>query len=171
MMKQIELHSNIEDNNICNSHYCSIILKSVVCDIIVTGHIAFIYKSHRLCFYPANMFIFQFLSLPVIILSVMTSTHWICKERHFSWAFGNNWAGFYMMQASFWPTDSVTERTEGRQQQQLLQQHSCNGLLSGTTWVSRYQKCKTNLDLLQQETVSGSGISWAICKSAPRPDR
>jgi len=26
----------------------------------------------------------------------------------------------------------------------------------------------TNLDLLEQEIVSGSGISWAICKSAPR---
>jgi len=26
---------------------------------------------------------------------------------------------------------------------------------------------KTNLDLLEQEIVSGSGISWAICKSAP----
>jgi len=25
------------------------------------------------------------------------------------------------------------------------------------------------LRLLEQETVSGSGISWAICKSAPRP--
>jgi len=41
--------------------------------------------------------------------------------------------------------------------------------LSGTTWVSRYQKGKTNLDLLEQDTVSGSGISWAICKSAPCP--
>jgi len=28
--------------------------------------------------------------------------------------------------------------------------------------VSRYQKGKTNLDLLEQQTVSGSGISWAI---------
>jgi len=27
---------------------------------------------------------------------------------------------------------------------------------------------KTNLDLLEQEIVSGSGISWAICKFAPR---
>jgi len=27
---------------------------------------------------------------------------------------------------------------------------------------------KTNLDLLEQEIVSGNGISWAICKSAPR---
>ena len=26
---------------------------------------------------------------------------------------------------------------------------------------------KTNLDLLEQEIVSGSGISWAICKSVP----
>jgi len=31
--------------------------------------------------------------------------------------------------------------------------------------VSQYQKNKTNLDLLEQETVSGSGIRWPICKS------
>ena len=46
--------------------------------------------------------------------------------------------------------------------------------MSGTTQVSRYQKgktrkVKTNLDLLEQETVSGNGICWAICKSAPHP--
>ena len=46
----------------------------------------------------------------------------------------------------------------------------CVCVLSGTIRVSRYQKGKTNLDLLEQETVSGSGISWAICKSAPRPN-
>ena len=40
-------------------------------------------------------------------------------------------------------------------------------ILSGTTRVSRHQKGKTNLDLLEQEIVSGSGISWAKCKSAP----
>jgi len=34
--------------------------------------------------------------------------------------------------------------------------------------VSWYQKGKTNLDLLEQEIVSGSGSSWAMCKSAPR---
>jgi len=44
-----------------------------------------------------------------------------------------------------------------------------NGPLSGTTWVSQYQKGKTNLNLLEQETVSFSGISSAICKSAHRP--
>jgi len=43
-------------------------------------------------------------------------------------------------------------------------------ILSRTTWVSRHQKGKSSLDLLQQETVSGSGMSWAMCKSAPRPD-
>ena len=46
--------------------------------------------------------------------------------------------------------------------------HPFNGPLSGTTKVSRYQKGKTNLELLKQETVSNSSISWAICKSAPR---
>jgi len=37
-------------------------------------------------------------------------------------------------------------------------------ILSGTVWVSRYQKgeTKSNLDFLEQETVSGCGISWAI---------
>ena len=44
--------------------------------------------------------------------------------------------------------------------------HPFNGPMSGTTQVSRYQKGKTWI-LLQQETVSGSGISWAVCKSAP----
>jgi len=45
--------------------------------------------------------------------------------------------------------------------------HPFNGSLSRTTQVSRYQKGKTSLDFTEQETVSGSGISWAICKSAP----
>jgi len=40
---------------------------------------------------------------------------------------------------------------------------------SGTTQVSQHQKGKTNLDLLEQEIASGSGISWAICKSTPCP--
>jgi len=35
--------------------------------------------------------------------------------------------------------------------------------------VSWHQKGKTNLDLLEHKTVSGRGISWAICKSARWP--
>jgi len=41
--------------------------------------------------------------------------------------------------------------------------------VSGSTRVSWHQKDKTNLDLLEQKIVSGSGISLAICKFAPRP--
>ena len=39
--------------------------------------------------------------------------------------------------------------------------HPFNGPFSGTTRVSRYQKVKPIWILLKQETVSGSGISWA----------
>ena len=44
-------------------------------------------------------------------------------------------------------------------------------ILSGTSRVSQYQKVKTNLDLLEQDIVSGGGICWAILyeKSAPHP--
>jgi len=33
---------------------------------------------------------------------------------------------------------------------------------SGTIQVSQYQKGKTNLVLLKQETMSGSGSSWSL---------
>jgi len=53
----------------------------------------------------------------------------------------------------------------------LLLLYPFNGLFSRTTWVSRYQKNKTSLDLKRQkitEFSDGSGISWTICKqSAP----
>ena len=50
--------------------------------------------------------------------------------------------------------------------------HPFNGLFSRTTWVSRYQKGKTSLDLneARDDGILGcGGISWTICKrSAPR---
>ena len=46
--------------------------------------------------------------------------------------------------------------------------HSFSGPFSGTTRVSLYQKGKSIWILLKQETMSGSGISWAICKPASR---
>jgi len=39
-------------------------------------------------------------------------------------------------------------------------------ILFGITQVSQYQKGKTNLDFPE---ARDSGISWAICQSAPRP--
>ena len=47
--------------------------------------------------------------------------------------------------------------------------HPFNGPLSGTTQVSCYQKGKNQSWIsLEQDPVSGSCISWDICKSAPR---
>jgi len=47
--------------------------------------------------------------------------------------------------------------------------YTFNGPLSRTTQVSRYQRGTTNLDFTEARVaVSGNGISWAICKSAPR---
>ena len=42
-----------------------------------------------------------------------------------------------------------------------------NSPLSGTNRTNRYQKSKTNLDFTEARDRSGSGIHWAICKSAP----
>ena len=55
----------------------------------------------------------------------------------------------------------------------LLLQHPFNGLFSRTTWVSRYRKGKTSVDLNEARADDGvlgcSNISWVICKrSAPR---
>jgi len=47
----------------------------------------------------------------------------------------------------------------------LQNTHTFNGPFSCTTWVGP-RKVKRIWILLKQQTVSGSGISWAICKSA-----
>jgi len=44
----------------------------------------------------------------------------------------------------------------------------CNGPLSGTTRVSRYQKGRTNLDFTEARNCEWQWHHWAICKSAPR---
>ena len=46
--------------------------------------------------------------------------------------------------------------------------HTFNGLFRGLARWASTRKVKPIWILLKQETVSGSGISWAICKSAPR---
>jgi len=42
--------------------------------------------------------------------------------------------------------------------------HTTSWILSGTTWVRWHQKGKTNRNLLQQEIVNSSGISWAMAQ-------
>ena len=46
--------------------------------------------------------------------------------------------------------------------------HPFNSPLSSTSWVRGTRKVKPIWILLEQETVSGISISWAICKSASR---
>jgi len=46
--------------------------------------------------------------------------------------------------------------------------HTFNGPFPGLPGSAGTRKVKPIWILLKQETVSGSGISWAICKSAPR---
>ena len=48
------------------------------------------------------------------------------------------------------------------------QQHPFNGPFPGLPGSAGTGKVKPIWILLKQETVSGSGISWDICKSAPR---
>ena len=69
----------------------------------------------------------------------------------------------------FLPPNQQHQSTEGirlylMHQQQQQQQQPFNGLFSRITGT---RKVKPIWILLEQETVSGSGISWAICKSAP----
>jgi len=49
--------------------------------------------------------------------------------------------------------------------------HPLNGPLSRTTQVSHTRKVKPVWILLEQETMGGSGIRWAVYKSARTPDR
>ena len=47
-------------------------------------------------------------------------------------------------------------------------EHPFNGLFPGLPGWASTRKVQPIWILLKQETASGSGISWAICKSAPR---
>jgi len=72
---------------------------------------------------------------------------------------------------AIWIDHQQIQRLVGTRRRALVQPpptHPFNGPFSGTTRVSRYQEGKPIWILLKQETVSGSGISWAQCKSAPR---
>jgi len=51
--------------------------------------------------------------------------------------------------------------------QWLINTQPINGAFPGLPRWSRTRKVKPIWISLKQETVSGSGISWAICKSAP----
>ena len=66
-----------------------------------------------------------------------------------------------------WHWSDITLYDWYKRQHTHTHTHPFNGPFSGTTQVSRYQIYKKPIwILLKQETVSGSGISWDIYKSA-----
>ena len=83
--------------------------------------------------------------------------------------------GQNMQAAKFCPLFRSANTTRTNKQTTILQHmHKRFTALLEFVWdyLSRYQKGKprkgkTNLELLEQEIVSGSGICWAVCKSAP----
>ena len=58
--------------------------------------------------------------------------------------------------------------TRARARARLMALFPFNGPFSATTWWAGTRVIKPIWILLKQETVSSSGISWDICKSAPR---
>ena len=64
------------------------------------------------------------------------------------------------------PEARPTVSQQWRQGSIAIHTHPFNGPLSGTIRSAGTRKVKPIWILLKQETVSGSGISWAICKSA-----
>jgi len=104
----------------------------------------------------------------------------ICEKISYQWSAGSYANHLYLQTADATATP-ITQLPTCQVHLQVSNQHYYYNyyynhfmalwILSGATWVSQYQKgkTKTNLNFLVQETVSGSGISWAICKSALRP--
>ena len=86
-----------------------------------------------------------------------------CQSRHARlWAVKPNLAP---LNVGLSATSIIGHRTEVSTHTHTYQ---FNGPLFATARVSWYQKGETSLDFTDEETVSGSGIGWAICKSAPR---
>ena len=79
--------------------------------------------------------------MPDIRQQVLAISDWWQRKKGKA---GENWNVAYMWTVV---TTTTTTRQRQRQRQQLLLQHPLNGLFSRTTWISRYQKSKTSLDL------------------------
>jgi len=74
-----------------------------------------------------------------------------------------------------WPNRLTSHSMDTALQQQQLLLHPFNGLFSGTTWVSRYQKGKTSLDFNEARDDGVLGWQWhqldhmqIICTSLQR---
>ena len=88
-----------------------------------------------------------------------------CSQRHSACHVHSRPTTSHNSSSSVSPTtSSAPPQTPARHTQtinKLPYIHAFNSTLSGTTRVRQYQKGQTNLDSLEQETESGSGISCA----------
>ena len=87
----------------------------------------------------------------------LSTIHFLREATHF-----DQMHGFCILEATMVTFLAIVDRLITTSVQQNNNHFTASWTLSGTTWVSRYQKGKINLDLLEQEIVSGSGITWAI---------
>ena len=75
--------------------------------------------------------------------------------------------------ASFFVQETYKSQKSNGKELLLLPFYGSSGFCLGLPGWGGARKVKpggkTRLDLLEQEIVSGSGICWAICKSAPHP--
>ena len=65
------------------------------------------------------------------------------------------------------PNTNITDKFKWKKMH-TVRTHPFNGSFPGLPGWAGTRKVKPIWILLKQETVSGSGISWATCKSAPR---
>ena len=87
------------------------------------------------------------------------------------------WSPFYVIHVSLRTSESIS-RTASLSAQLFCRAYQCfqqanthtrlQLLFPGLPWSAGTRKVKPIWMLLKQETVSGSDISWTICKSAPR---
>jgi len=70
--------------------------------------------------------------------------------------------------SSYWLLTNTHARTHAHTHTHTNTHNRLTALCPGQPGWAGTRKVKPNWILLKQETVSGSGISWAKCKSAPR---
>jgi len=87
-----------------------------------------------------------------------------CNNQLSNWqrTMCNNYRKSWLQYAQFLMTITPLKHTHTHTHTRLT------ALFPGLPWWAGTRKAKAIWISLKQETVSGSGISWAICKSAPR---
>ena len=108
--------------------------------------------------------------LPTELKLLQSTTHYLLSPNVNIFVPVRIWTSGCRLMIGLWCTLGLpVGGTIQRPQLQLqLHTHPFKGPFPGLPRWANTRKVKPIWILLKQETVSGSGISWAICKSAPR---